>query len=52
MTEIEYLRQLARKCSRLARSINDPSAIAALEEFGRELERRAAEFEQHADRGD
>jgi hypothetical protein len=49
MTEIEYLRQMARKCFRLARSINDPSAIAALETFGRELELRAAELERHAD---
>jgi hypothetical protein len=49
MTEIEYLRHLARKYFRLTRSINDPSAIAAPEAFGRELERRAAELERHAD---
>jgi hypothetical protein len=48
MTEIEYLRQMARKCFRLARSVNHPSAVAALEEFGRELEQRAAEIERHA----
>jgi hypothetical protein len=46
MTQIEYLRHLARKCFRLARSINDSKAIAELEEFGRELERRAADLEQ------
>ena len=44
MTEVEYLRQLAQKCLRLARTINDPSAIAALEQFARELEQRAAEL--------
>ena len=46
MTEIEYLRHLAQKCFRLTRSINDPTAITALETFGRELERRAAALEQ------
>ena len=46
MTELEYLRHLARKCFRLARSINDPKAIADLEAFGRELEQRATELEK------
>ena len=46
MTEIEYLRDLAQKCIRLTRSINDAKAIAALEEFGRELEQRAAALER------
>ena len=46
MTEIECLRHLAQKCFRLARSINDPKAIVELEEFGRELEQRAAELEK------
>ncbi len=46
MTEAEHLRALAQKCFRLARSINDPAAIADLEDFGRELETRAAKLEQ------
>jgi hypothetical protein len=48
MTEVEYLGHQARKCFRLARSITDARAIADLEEFGRELERRAAELEKAA----
>ena len=50
MTEVEYLRQLAQKCLRLARTINDPSTIATLEQFAREFELRAAELERHPDR--
>ena len=46
MTEVEYLRHLARKCFRLARSVNDPKATADLEALGRELEQRAAELEK------
>jgi len=50
ISEPEYLRKKAQKCFRLARSINDPSAIAELEKFGRELEQRAAELESTAGR--
>lgn len=46
MTEVEYLRHLARKCFRLARSVTDPKAIADLEAFGRELEQPATELEK------
>ncbi len=46
MTEVEYVRALAKKCFRLARSINDPKAIADIERFGRELEQRAEELER------
>jgi hypothetical protein len=38
MSEFNYLRQQARKCFRLARSITDPEAVAELEKLGRELE--------------
>ena len=48
MTEAEYLRQKAQKCFRLARSINDPKAVAELEELGRELQQRARELENKA----
>jgi hypothetical protein len=44
--ESESLRRLAQKCFRLSRSINDPCAIATLEEFARELEQRASELEK------
>lgn len=46
MTEAEYARELAKKCFRLVQSINDPKAIADIERFGRELERRAEELER------
>lgn len=48
MTEAEYLRELAKKCRRLARTINHPQGIADIEAFARELEQRAAELEQGA----
>ena len=50
MSEAEYLRQKAQKCLRLARSINDPRAIAELEALGRELQQRATQLENEVDR--
>ena len=49
MSEAEYLRQKAQKCFRLARSINDPRAVAELETLGRELQQRAIELENKAE---
>ena len=48
MSQVEYLRNQAQKCFRLARSILDPKAVAELEKLGRELEQKAAELEQDA----
>jgi len=48
MSQVEYLRQQARKCFRLARSITDPQAVAELEKLGRELEQKAAVLERDA----
>jgi hypothetical protein len=46
MTDVEYLRHQARRCFRLARSINDPNTVAQLEALGREFEQRASELER------
>ncbi len=48
MSQVEYLREQARKCFRLARSITDPKAAAELEKLGREFEQRAAALEGDA----
>ena len=48
MDQIHYLREQARRCFRLARSINHPQAIAELEAMGRDFEGRAAEEEKAA----
>ena len=43
-----HLREQAQRCRRLARSIFDAEAIAALEEMAREFEQRAADLEREA----
>jgi hypothetical protein len=45
MSEIEYLRDQAKRCFRLIRMINHPQAIVELEKMARELEERAARLE-------
>jgi hypothetical protein len=47
MSDADGLRERAQRCLRLARSINNPDAIATLEAMGRELEARALEIERH-----
>ncbi len=39
------MREQARRCFRLARSISNPEVIEALEALGREFETKAAELE-------
>jgi hypothetical protein len=52
MSDAGGLRDRARRCFRLARTINDPDAIAKLEEMGRELEAKASQIEREEARSE
>ena len=45
MDEAEHLRERARSCHRIARSLGLPSAVRQLEERAAEFERQAADLE-------
>ena len=51
MDDAHYLREQAQRCWRLAQSIFDAQAIAALKEMAREFEQQAAELERAASEG-
>lgn len=44
----EHMREQARRCFRLARSISNPEVIEALEALGREFEAKAEALEAEA----
>jgi hypothetical protein len=48
MDDARYLRKQALRCRRLAQSILDAEAVAALEEMAREFDQKAADLERSA----
>ena len=48
--QAQHMREQARRCVRLARSISNPEVIEALEALGREFEAKAAELDAAAKR--